>query len=380
MKKSRIIATLLILVLSVFVISACGRNNNNEADTPGTPPPADTTETTPPTTPETSAPQPGDPPPAADPPATTDTTPEAPPEAEPVALDPNRNLALNRPITTPNNMNSADGVENIVDGNPATRGRTNIDTDPSMEFTFILDLGEVLDVASIYISRFVLENGQGERVEALAVADSAFFEYSINQTDWTELVRVPSFDDNQTLTFDAVEARYIRFTIEKAQLGRIGMYSMEIFGPREVVNLALNRPVTSPNVINSVENLANIVDGNPETRGRSNNETDPAMTFEFTVDLGEAHSISRIYISRMLLESVPETGDAVRNEAIAVPGTALFYYSLDGNTWSELVRLENFDDNMELTFDETEARYVRFFVEKATLGRFGMYSLEIFEV
>src|SRR3984885_1307299 len=115
-------------------------------------------------------------------------------------------------------------------------------------------------------------------------------------------------------------------------------------------NLALNQPTTASGYTQTYA-PSNVVDGNTSTYWES---TDNAFPQWFQVDLGSAHSISRI-----VMDLPPSTSWGTRTQAITVQG------STDGSTYTTLAASTGYTFNpstgntVTVTFSAAQVRYVK---------------------
>ncbi|GAB4544716.1 MAG: hypothetical protein Kow0063_38530 [Anaerolineae bacterium] len=268
-------------------------------------------------------PQP-EPPQAEEPQPEPDLPPEEPPEEEPLTLS-----------VRSSHYNVRSGVDNIlqaIDGQPGTRWSSRIPQQPGMWFE--IDLNEVR-----LVSGLALDNAGSPRDYPRGYVVSL----SSDGVQWTEVVRTPHNERPLDINFNPQPARYIRVE----QTGSDPFYWWSIHGIT-VRSGPYTPPITASashdNLLAGADNLAQALDGRPETRWSTRAVQQPGMWFE--LDLNQVRSVSGLR-----LDNAGSPNDYPRGYVVRL--------STDHRQWIEVARNERNERALDISFAPRQARYIR---------------------
>jgi hypothetical protein len=267
--------------------------------------------------------------PSPEPPQPEEPQPELPPEEPPPGEE-----ALTLSVRSSHN-NARSGVDNIlqaIDGKPGTRWSSRIPQGPGIWFE--IDLNQVQAVSGL-----TLDNAGSPKDYPRGYAVSL----SSDGVQWTEVVRTPQNDRPLNIEFSAQPARYIRIE----QIGSDPFYWWSIHGvsvrssqytPRITASASHN------NVLSGADNLAQALDGRPETRWSTRAVQGPGMWFE--LDLNQVRSVGGLS-----LDNAGSPNDYPRGYVVKL--------SSDHKQWTEVARKERNDRALDISFGAQPARYIR---------------------
>jgi hypothetical protein len=276
--------------------------------------------------------------PQPEPPPAEEPQPEPQPTPEPPGEEPQPQPPAEEPLTLSVRASHYDvrsGVDNIlqaIDGKPATRWSTRIPQQPGMWFE--IDLNQFRMVSGL-----ALDNAGSPQDYPRGYAVSL----SKDRNQWTEVARKPNNDRPLATQFSAHPARYIRVE----QLGQDPVYWWSIHGV-SVTSSQYTPIITASashnNVLSGADNLAQALDGRPDTRWSSRAVQRPGMWFE--LDLDQIRSVSGLSLDNAASPNDYPCGYVVR-------------LSSDHNQWVEVARKDVNDRALVISFAARPARYIR---------------------
>jgi hypothetical protein len=250
--------------------------------------------------------------------------PEPEPEPEPV------NLSAS---ASHNNVPSgADNISQALDGRPETRWSTRALQQPGMWFE--LDLNDVRLVSGVTLDTAASANDypQGYIVRL-----------SSERQQWVEVARNERNDRALAVTFSPRPARYIRIE----QTGSSDRWWWSIHGLTVTSEKYIPPPSASAshnNVPSGADNIAQALDGRPETRWSTRVLQRPGMWFE--LDLNNIRTVSGL-----ALDTAASAND--------YPQGYIVWLSTDRQQWQEVVRNEHNERALDVNFSPRPARYIR---------------------
>ncbi len=285
------------------------------------------------------------------------------------------NLAYGK-TTAVSSVESSDHVGSYaVDGNGNTRWSSSYADNQN----FAVDLGATYTISSVKIAW-----------EA-AYASQYQIQVSSDNSTWTTVYsNWNGKGGTETLTFDAVSARYVKvYCIKRATSYGFSLYEFEVYGSASTTTNSSTNTNTSSNTstettntttttTSSNENLAYgktatvsstessehaasyALDGNGNTRWSSSY----ADNQNFIVDLGGTYNVSSVKIAW-------EAAYAAQYQV---------QVSSDNSTWTTVYSNWNCKGGTEtLTFDTVSARYVKVYcIKRATSYGFSFYEFEVY--
>ena len=272
--------------------------------------------------PQPEEPQP-EPEPSPEPPQPEEPEPE-PPVEEPLSLS-----------VRSSHYNVRSGVDNIlqaIDGDPETRWSSRIAQQPGIWFE--IDLNEVRTVAGL-----ALDNAGSPRDYPRGYAVSL----SSDGVRWTEVMRVDHNDRALDISFPPQPARYIRVE----QIGRDLVYWWSIHGVTvrsSEYTPGITASASHNNVLSGPDNIAQAMDGRPETRWSTRAVQRPGMWFE--LDLNQVRTIGGLS-----LDSAGSANDYPRGYVVRL--------SSDHSQWREVARVDHNNRALDVSFPPQTARYIR---------------------
>lgn len=145
----------------------------------------------------------------------------------------------------------------------------------------------------------------------------------IRQIDYAYQRPTISSGQQQVVTFEPVQARYVRlYGYTRATIYGFSLFSLSLYGPNNPdTDLALHQPATASSVDGASDAPGNAVDGDPNTRWSSAFQDDQWLQ----VDLGAVVTIEE---ARVVWETAFATKYAIQ-------------VSLDGSTWADAATQTN---------------------------------------
>jgi hypothetical protein len=272
--------------------------------------------------PQPKPPPPEEPKPKPEPPP--ERPPGGPPEEEPLTLS-----------VRASHYDVQSGVDNIlqaIDGKPETRWSSRIPQQPGMWFE--IDLNQVRMVRGV-----ALDSAGSPKDYPRGYAVSL----SSDRNQWTEVARAAANDRALDIEFSPYPARYIRIE----QTGQDPVYWWSIHGI-SVKSTKYTPVVTASashnNVLSGADNIAQALDGNPNTRWSTRVVQQPGMWFE--LDLNQVRSVSGLG-----LDSAGSPNDYPRGYVVSL--------STDHSQWIEVARNDRNDRGLDIRFAARPARYIR---------------------
>ncbi len=250
--------------------------------------------------------------------------PEPPPEKETVTLG-----------VRASHYDVRSGVDNIlqaIDGRPETRWSSRLPQQPGMWFE--IDLNQVRMVRGV-----ALDNAGSPKDYPRGYAVSL----SRDRSQWTEVARTPQNDRPLDIEFSPHPARYIRIE----QIGQDAYYWWSIHGvavKSSKYTPAVTASASHNNVLSGADNLAQALDGRPETRWSTRAVQQPGMWFE--LDLNQVRSVGGLS-----LDSAGSPNDYPRGYVVRL--------STDHSQWAEVARNDRNDRALDISFGARPARYIR---------------------
>ncbi|MFN8453862.1 MAG: discoidin domain-containing protein [Anaerolineae bacterium] len=180
---------------------------------------------------------------------------------------------------------------------------------------------------------------------------------STNRSQWQEVARNDRNDRALDVSFNPTRARYIRIE----QTGSSDRWWWSIHEVKVKFGQETEPPPSPPpgetgeepkikanashnSVLTGEDNLAQALDGRPDTRWSSRALQAPGMWFE--LDLITARSVSGL-----TLDNSPAPGDYPRKYIVRL--------STDRQNWQEVSRNDNNDRPLDVSFSPRQARYIR---------------------
>ena len=239
------------------------------------------------------------------------------------------------PVARSSHNNVQVGVDNLtqaLDGRPETRWSSGTPQRPGTWFE--LDLQETQTVSGLTLDTGTSTNDYPHGYVVRLSTDGQ---------NWEEVARRDQNDQALDVNFSPRSARYIR--VEQTGQADRWWWSIhevtvrsEAYRPDPVARSSHN------NVQVGVDNLAQALDGRPETRWSSGTPQRPGMWFE--LDLQETQTVSRLAL---------DTGTSTND----YPHGYVVRLSTDGQNWEEVARRDQNDQALDVSFSPRSARYIR---------------------
>lgn len=269
------------------------------------------------------------------------------------------NLAYGKTVTVSSCESASYPGSNGVDANGNTRWSSGY----SDYQNFIVDLDTQYKVSKIKIA---WED---------AYASQYQIQVSNDNSTWTTVYsNYNGKGGTETITFDAVSARYIKlYCIKRATQYGFSLYEFEVYGSyvtepsgssstesTSAVNLSYGCPVTVSSTESSSYPGSHAVDADGNTRWSSAYSDQQ----NFITDLGTTYKISSVKIAW---------------EA-AYASQYQIQVSNDNSTWTTVYSNYNGKGGTEtISFDEVSARYVKLYcIKRATSYGFSLYEFEVY--
>jgi hypothetical protein len=150
----------------------------------------------------------------------------------------------------------------------------------------------------------------------------------------------PLNDRPLNVTFTPRQARYIKID----QTGRDGVFWWSIYEIGITSEIKMSASASHNNVLVGTDNVAQAVDGRPETRWSSRAIQQPGMWFE--VDLNQSRTVRGL-----MLDSARSPSD--------YPGGYIVRVSTDRVRWEEVARQAQNDRLLDISFSPRPVRYLR---------------------
>jgi hypothetical protein len=248
-----------------------------------------------------------------------------PPEAE-IPETPGR---LSLKSSHANRQQGIDNLQQAIDGNPYTRWSTQQPQRPGMWLQ--IDLGEVRTVSQVRLDN---EQSPADYPRGYVV------KVSQNGRDWTTVAQNPLNDRPLNVTFSPREVRLIYIE----QTGSDPGYWWSIHSIEVSSEVKMSAQASHNNIWVGADNLAQALDGRPETRWSSRSLQAPGMWFE--LDLHETRTVSGL-----ALDTAGSPDDYPRGYVVRL--------STDGEGWVEVARQAQNNRALEVRFSPRAARYIR---------------------
>jgi hypothetical protein len=248
-----------------------------------------------------------------------------PPEAE-IPETPGR---LSLKSSHANRQQGIDNLQQAIDGNPYTRWSTQQPQQPGMWLQ--IDLGEVRTVSQVRLDN---EQSPADYPRGYVV------KVSQNGRDWTTVAQNPLNDRPLNVTFSPREVRLIYIE----QTGSDPGYWWSIHSIEVSSEVKMSAQASHNNIWVGADNLAQALDGRPETRWSSRSLQAPGMWFE--LDLHETRTVSGL-----ALDTAGSPDDYPRGYVVRL--------STDGEGWVEVARQAQNDRALEVSFSPQATRYIR---------------------
>jgi hypothetical protein len=283
-------------------------------------------------------PEPPKPPPPEEPKPKPEPTPIPPPPEKPKPKPEPTPPPEEEPLTLSVRASHYDvrsGVDNIlqaIDGKPETRWSSRIPQQPGMWFE--IDLNQVRMVRGLALDT---AGSPKDYPRGYAVSLSS------DRSRWTEVARAAANDRALDIEFSPYPARYIRIE----QTGQDPVYWWSIHGV-SVKSTKYTPVITASashnNVLEGADNIAQALDGRPETRWSTRVVQQPGMWFE--LDLNQVRSVSGVS-----LDNAGSPDDYPRGYVVSL--------STDHSQWTEVARNDRNDRALDISFGARPARYIR---------------------
>jgi hypothetical protein len=251
--------------------------------------------------------------------------PSEPPEAE-VPETPGR---LSLKSSHANRQQGAENLRQAIDGNPYTRWSTQQPQQPGMWLQ--IDLGEVRPVSQVRLDN---EQSPADYPRGYVV------QVSPDGQDWTTVAENPVNDRPLNVTFSPRDVRLIYIE----QTGSDSVYWWSIHAIEVSGEVKMSARTSHNNIQVGADNLAQALDGRPETRWSSRSLQRPGMWLE--LDLHETRTVSGL-----TLDTTGSPSDYPRGYVVRL--------STDGQNWEEVARRDQNDRALEVSFSPRTARYIR---------------------
>jgi hypothetical protein len=228
-----------------------------------------------------------------------------------------------------NRQQGTDNVQHVIDNNPYTRWSTGLSQRPGMWFQ--IDLGEVRTV-----SQLRLDNDRSPRDYPRGYV----VKVSLDEQEWMVVAKNELNDQPLNVTFSPREARFIRID----QTGNDSVFWWSIHGFDISGEIKMGTRASHNNVMVGADNLAQALDGRPETRWSSRVLQQPGMWFE--IDLNEVQTVSGL-----ALDTAGSPQDYPRGYVVRL--------ATEHDQWQEVARNDHNEGPLEVRFSPREARYIR---------------------
>ncbi len=276
------------------------------------------------------------------------------PEESVHPADPEINLAEKAATGASGFENDVFDPDKAVDGNNGTRWSSNFADDAWMT----VDLGDVYAVNKVVL------NWEGAYGKAYKV------QTSIDGRAWTTVKDITDGKGGvETITFDAVSARYVKMQgVTRALPYGYSLWEMEVYGMSEVddvsvpsgTNVAKSATVLSSGAENKALSAEKIVDGDIGTRWSSNFADDAWIT----VDFGKSYKINKVALS----------WEGAYGKSYKIQT------SIDGRAWTTVKDITDGKGGVEtITFDAVSTRYVKMQgVKRALPYGYSLWEMEVY--
>jgi hypothetical protein len=196
---------------------------------------------------------------------------------------------------------------------------------------FQIDLGEVKTISQIRLNNDNSPRDYPRGYRARVSQDGQ---------SWTTVAENPLNDQPVNIIFNPRQVRLIR--IEQTGSDPTFWWSIHQVEISETVKMSLS--ASHNNVLSGVDNLAQAIDGKPETRWSTQSPQRPGMWFE--IDLNETRTVSGL-----ALDTTGSPQDYPRGYIVRL--------STDRSQWSEVARKDQNDRPLDVSFTPRSARYIR---------------------
>jgi hypothetical protein len=236
------------------------------------------------------------------------------------------------PKLSASHNNQTQGNDNLLqalDSNPYTRWSTLEPQKPGMWFQY--DLGETRPISQI---RLNTDRSPRDYPRGYIVKISG------DGLSWTTVAEKSLNDQPLNVAFTPRPLRYVR--IEQTGSDPIFWWSIHEIEVSNEVKMSVS--ASHNNVLTGEDNLAQALDGRPDTRWSSRALQTPGMWFE--VDLNTVRPVSGL-----TLDNSPAPSDYPRKYVVRL--------STDRQNWQEVSRNDNNDRPLDVSFNPRQARYIR---------------------
>jgi hypothetical protein len=228
-----------------------------------------------------------------------------------------------------NQQQGEDNLGQVLDNNPYTRWSTHQPQQPGM--WFLIDLGEMRTVRQIR-----LNNDPSPRDYPRGYV----VKVSVDRQGWTTMAENRLNDQALNVTITPRQARYIY--IEQTGSDPTFWWSIHEIDIASEIKLTVS--ASHNNVLVGPDNVAQALDGKPETRWSSRAVQQPGMWFE--LDLNEMRTVSGLTLDTSRSPQDYPQGYVVR-------------VSTDRSKWDEVARQNQNNSALDVSFSPRSARYIR---------------------
>jgi endo-1,3(4)-beta-glucanase len=228
-----------------------------------------------------------------------------------------------------NQQQGEDNLQQVLDPNAYTRWSSRQSQQPGMWVQ--IDLGEARAVSQVRL---------GNDPSPRDYPRGYIIKLSLDRQSWTTVAENPLNDRPLNVTFPPRQARYIKID----QTGRDAIFWWSIYEIGITSEIKMSASASHNNVLVGTDNVAQAVDGRPETRWSSRAIQQPGMWFE--VDLNQTRTVRGL-----LLDSARSPTD--------YPGGYVVRVSTDRAHWEEVACQTQNSRPLDITFNPRPARYLR---------------------
>ena len=228
-----------------------------------------------------------------------------------------------------NRLDGPDNLRQAIDANPYTRWSSRQPQQPGMWFQ--IDLSQTQTVSQI---RLVQDSSPRDYPRGYVVR------VSTDGQAWQTVAEVPQNQQPLDVIFSPRPVRLIRIE----QTGSDSIYWWSIHAVEISSEIKISAQSSHNNVLTGADNVAQAVDGQPDTRWSSRALQQPGMWFE--LDLKQLRNIKGLK-----LDTAGSPNDYPRGYIVRL--------SPDGQQWREVARQDNSDRALDLNFAAQPARYIR---------------------
>jgi hypothetical protein len=236
------------------------------------------------------------------------------------------------PKVSASHNNQTQGTDHLLqafDNNLYTRWSSMEAQKPGMWFQY--DLGETRPISQIRLNN---ERSPRDYPRGYVV------KVSLDGTTWTTLADKALNDQPLNIVFNSRPVRYIRIE----QTGSDSVYWWSIHEIEVADEVKMSASASHNNVQSGADNVAQALDGRPETRWSSRALQTPGMWFE--LDLNAVRPVSGLTLDNSLAPS-------------DYPRSYIVRLATDRQAWQEVSRNDNNDRPLDISFSPRQARYIR---------------------